>query len=41
MNQITPGISFKGIDQLLNQPPKNKVTVNALINIIFAYSPRK
>ena len=42
MNQITPGTSFRGYTSIIgNQPPKNKVTVNALINIIFAYSPRK
>ena len=42
MNQITPGTSFRGYTSIIgNQPPKNKVTVNALIKIIFAYSPKK
>ena len=41
-NQIKWGISFNGkTSNGGNQPPRNKVTVRALIKIMFAYSPRK
>ena len=42
VNQITPGIALKGnISKGGSHPPKNKITVIELINIILAYSPRK
>ena len=42
VNHITPGIIFKGyISKRGNHPPKNNITVMALIKIILAYSAKK
>jgi hypothetical protein len=42
MNQKRPGTAFSGKISIGGyHPPRNKITVNELIKIIFAYSARK
>jgi hypothetical protein len=42
LNHKLPGRKVKGVKLIMgNQPPKNNVEAKALINSIFAYSPKK